>query len=162
MGETVPLGEDFFHAADENMEGYSIQVKKATLYAYQEFADQMNLTLPEKQEDIFRADYVYDLEVTVFNEGNEEGGVDLFNTRLAGPDFRMMVDTTLWELLYPQLGGSYSFGIRSDTQMDFHFPFAIETDFEQKEFDRHFLETQPFELTLSNYPTKKMIHISLE
>lgn len=162
MGETVSYGDDFFYAADENRNGYSIVVKKATLYPYQEYADKMHVTLPEIGENMFRADYVYDLEATIINKGNEEGGIDMFNTCLVHSNFRMPLDLSLWDLLYPQLGGSYTFKLRPNTQMDFHFPFAVETAFEQKKIDLKYLQTKPFVLNLSSYPNNKMIRIELD
>ncbi|HBT65686.1 MAG TPA: hypothetical protein DEB10_13600 [Ruminococcaceae bacterium] len=162
MGETVAYEDDFFNASDENRDGYSIIVKRATIYPYQEFADKMNIVLSPKSETAyFRADYVYDVEVTIINKGNEVGAIDMFNTLLVNSNLRMPIDIAFWELMYPQLGGSYSFKLRPDTQMDFHFPYTIETSFEQKNISLQDLKTRPLLLNISNYPDKKMIRIEL-
>lgn len=162
MGETVDYENDFFNSADENRNGYSIVVNNAAVYPYQKFADKMNVTLPPENENTFRADYVYDLEVTITNSGNTDGGIDMFNTRLIGPNFSMPIDMTLWELLYPQLEGSYTFKLKPGTAMEFHFPYTVETYYDQKEIDLKYLKNNRFMLNISNYPNKKMIGVDIE
>ena len=158
MGEKIAFEKDFFRTEDANMDGYSILVKSAAIYPYETFAEMMNLELPP-QGVFFRADYVYDVEVTIFNEDNEEGGIDMFNTALIHAGLGMRVDNTLWELLYPQLQGSYTFRARTHSQMDFHFPFVIETELNQRAYDLERLKTTPFFLNLTEYPNQKRVRV---
>lgn len=161
MGETVEYGNDFFNSSRENRNGYKIVVHKASIMPYEEFAQTMQLELPEP--DGFRSDYVYDVQVTIINDGNsdEKNGIDMFNTLLVTSNMRLPIDATLWELLYPQLGRSYTFKLRENTQMDFHFPFVVETEFDQWVADLDYLQTTPFYLNISQYPHKKMIKIEV-
>lgn len=168
MGSLVEYNKDYFVKSSEQRDGYKILVKSAKIEKYEDFAAEQGLTLPEKSADDsshkkFRADYVFDVEATIYNvdNTNENGGIDMFNTILVSSNTRFRIDDTLWSLLYPQLGSSYTFKLRPNTQMDFHFPFVVETSDEQKIIDLSFLKTRQFYLDISQYPTKKMIRIKL-
>lgn len=164
MGEIVHYGRDFFNRGDEDYLEYSIVVKKAKRYSFDEFVRLHRLELPTVSEYTFRPDYVYDLEVTVFNAGNDHSrsGIDMFNTLLIHQNIRMPVHIELWEALYPQLTGSLGFRVRPGTQMDFHFPFTLETPSSQTALKGSDLRSRPFVLTLSRYPRKRMIDIVWE
>jgi len=168
MGETVEYGDDFFYRSDEKRRGYKIVVHSAEKMSYEEFAEKQNLTLPpppspgdEGYEYFFRADIVYDVRVTIINEGNTQGNIDMFDTLLSSGKIRMRVDETLWDLLYPQLAGSYSFKARENTQMDFHFPFVLESKLAYDHCGSAFLKSKSFQLSISQYPIKKIIEVKL-
>lgn len=164
IGDLVDYGKNIFIRTGEERNGYQIQVRSARVIPYEQFAQEYGLELPELTEEQamwdHRAEYVYDVEATFFNNNAAEGaGIDLTNTWMVTDCTNLVVDKTLWSLLYPNLGGSRKFAIREGTQMDFHLPYTAETAVREELITKEYLNTETFYLTISLYPVRKRIEI---
>lgn len=159
MHEKVDLGHNFFYRESENRFGYSVKVNDAKLYPYADYVDELQLTVVPDEYSDYVPDYVYDLEVTVSVDVNDDGGMDMFNTKLISDSLGMRISKPLWDALYPQLGGSYSFRLVNNSEMEMHFPYVLETVQDQSVIDKNALMRRSFYLSLSEYPVKKRINI---
>lgn len=169
MGEKVYYGDNFYYYSDENRNGYNITVASAKLISYEDYAKENNLKLPELTSESvsgesiynFRPQYVYNVEVILYNEIMTNGALDMFETLLVSGAVRMRVDETLWTLLYPKLNGSYAFRINDTEKRIYNLPFVIETASQEDIIDFNYLNNNIFYLTISQYPIKKVIKVNL-
>ena len=95
IGETVPIENDYFDYAFEDMDGYSVQVLRSELVGAKEFLDRYNAIdrLPELGP---YSDYVYAVEITVTNTNNpytNEKGIALLLYNLVGKNYILTIDT---------------------------------------------------------------------
>ena len=146
-GEKVPYETDFIHMADEDLRGYSITVHGATIYTLNEYLELHDIAmdtggLPE--EEIYRPDFIYAVDVTFENDGNTNTnvGLNMFSTLLISANFRLTVMQNVWTPLYPHLDGSLMFKLYPDSSQDMQLPYAIETGWEASEIDRDELESR--------------------
>ena len=72
MGEPAPYEKDFFHFADEGLEGYVLTVKSAKLMTYKEFVELHGQTEDFIPKNEIRPTYVYDVEVYIQNHKTED------------------------------------------------------------------------------------------
>ncbi len=165
MQEPVPYESDYFRRSDNILDGYTITVLNAEIVPYEEYAKKHQVTLPERGTDelgnlLYRPEYVYDVEVQFSNTNNEEGAIDMFDTLLANGDALMLrADADLWDQMYPQLSGSYSFRLRPNTSMNFHLPFVVESVYSEK-YNMERVKKEKMSLVISQYPVKKSIQIN--
>ncbi len=164
MQDTVAYGEDYFRRSDNILDGYTVTVLSAEIVSYEEYAQKQEITLPERMTDetgnfLYRPEYVYDVEVRFSNTDNEEGAVDMFDTLLVNDDALMLrVDADLWDCMYPQLAGSYSFRLRPNTEMVFHLPFVVEAVYSER-YPMERVQKEKMSLVISQYPVKKVIEL---
>lgn len=164
MQDTVAYGENYFRRSDNIIDGYTVTVLSAEIVPYEEYAQKQKITLPERMTDetgnfLYRPEYVYDVEVRFSNTDNEEGTVDMFDTLLVNDDALMLrVDADLWDCMYPQLAGSYSFRLRPNTEMVFHLPFVVEAVYSER-YPMERVQKEKMSLVISQYPVKKVIEL---
>lgn len=164
MQDTVAYGEDYFRRSDNILDGYTVTVLSAEIVSYEEYAQKQEITLPGRMTDetgnfLYRPEYVYDVEVRFSNTDNEEGAVDMFDTLLVNDDALMLrVDADLWDCMYPQLAGSYSFRLRPNTEMVFHLPFVVEAVYSER-YPMERVQKEKMSLVISQYPVKKVIEL---
>lgn len=164
MQDTVAYGEDYFRRSDNILDGYTVTVLSAEIVSYEEYAQKQEITLLERMTDetgnfLYRPEYVYDVEVRFSNTDNEEGAVDMFDTLLVNDDALMLrVDADLWDCMYPQLAGSYSFRLRPNTEMVFHLPFVVEAVYSER-YPMERVQKEKMSLVISQYPVKKVIEL---
>ncbi len=164
MNETVPYESDYFRRSDNILKGYTVTVLSAEILPYDEYAEKYNIDLPEIGTDeygnpIYRPEYVYDVEAKFENTDNEDGGIDMFDTLLVNGDALMLrADADLWDKMYPQLAGSYSFRLRPNTEMVFHIPFTVESVYGER-YPIEKVKKEQMSLVISQYPVKKVIAI---
>ena len=164
MNENVPYEDDYFRRADNILNGYSATVLGYEIIPYYEYAEKYNIDLPEIETDeagntIYRPEYVYDVEIKFVNTDNEDGAIDMFDTLLVnGKELMLRADEYLWDEMYPQLAGSYSFRLRTNTEMVFHIPFVVESVY-SKRYPIEKIKKQNMSLVISQYPEKKVIEI---
>lgn len=164
MQDTVAYGENYFRRSDNIIDGYTVTVLSAEIVPYEEYAQKQGITLPERMTDetgnfLYRPEYVYDVEVRFSNTDNEEGTVDMFDTLLVNDDALMLrVDADLWDCMYPQLAGSYSFRLRPNTEMVFHLPFVVEAVYSER-YPMERVQKEKMSLVISQYPVKKVIEL---
>lgn len=164
MQDTVAYGENYFRRSDNIIDGYTVTVLSAEIVPYEEYAQKQGITPPERMTDetgnfLYRPEYVYDVEVRFSNTDNEEGTVDMFDTLLVNDDALMLrVDADLWDCMYPQLAGSYSFRLRPNTEMVFHVPFVVEAVYSER-YPMERVQKEKMSLVISQYPVKKVIEL---
>lgn len=164
MQDTVAYGENYFRRSDNIIDGYTVTVLSAEIVPYEEYAQKQGITPPERMTDetgnfLYRPEYVYDVEVRFSNTDNEEGTVDMFDTLLVNDDALMLrVDADLWDCMYPQLAGSYSFRLRPHTEMVFHLPFVVEAVYSER-YPAERVQKEKMSLVISQYPVKKVIKL---
>jgi len=164
MNENVPYEDDYFRRADNILNGYSATVLGYEIIPYYEYAEKYNIDLPEIETDeagntIYRPEYVYDVEIKFVNTDNEDGTIDMFDTLLVnGKELMLRADEYLWDKMYPQLAGSYSFRLRTNTEKVFHIPFVVESVY-SKRYPIEKIKKQNMSLVISQYPEKKVIEI---
>ncbi len=164
MQDTVAYGENYFRRSDNIIDGYTVTVLSAEIVPYEEYAQKQGITPPERMTDetgklLYRPEYVYDVEVRFSNTDNEEGTVDMFDTLLVNDDAIMLrVDADLWDCMYPQLAGSYSFRLRPNTEMVFHLPFVVEAVYSER-YPMERVQKEKMSLVISQYPVKKVIEL---
>lgn len=165
MGETVHFGENYVELSTENMNGYSIKVNKASVKKTEDFAAEHNITLPERPPEgseeaiyFYLPEYIYDVEVTITNTGNTEGGIDLYSTVLVSKNILLQVDKTVWGALYPHMKGQMGFKIRENTEVTLTFPFAPQAFEEEIGYvDLNKLISRDFHLMVTKYPLDQRI-----
>ena len=164
MQDTVSYGENYFRRSDNIIDGYTVTVLSAEIVPYEEYAQKQGITPPERMTDetgnlLYRPEYVYDVEVRFSNTDNEEGTVDMFDTLLVNDDALMLrVDADLWDCMYPQLAGSYSFRLHPNTEMVFHLPFVVEAVYSER-YPVERVQKEKMSLVISQYPVKKVIEL---
>ena len=164
MQDTVAYGENYFRRSDNIIDGYTVTVLSAEIVPYEEYVQKQGITPPERMTDetgnfLYRPEYVYDVEVRFSNTDNEEGTVDMFDTLLVNDDALMLrVDADLWDCMYPQLAGSYSFRLRPNTEMVFHLPFVVEAVYSER-YPMERVQKEKMSLVISQYPVKKVIEL---
>lgn len=164
MQDTVAYGENYFRRSDNIIDGYTVTVLSAEIVPYEEYVQKQGITPPERMTDetgnfLYRPEYVYDVEVRFSNTDNEEGTVDMFDTLLVNDDALMLrVDADLWDCMYPQLAGSYSFRLRPNTEMVFHLPFVVEAVYSER-YPMKRVQKEKMSLVISQYPVKKVIEL---
>lgn len=115
--------------------------------------------MPEIETDeagntIYRPEYVYDVEIKFVNTDNEDGTIDMFDTLLVnGKELMLRADEYLWDEMYPQLAGSYSFRLRTNTERSFIFRLLLNrytvNDIRLKN------QKQNMSIVISQYPEKR-------
>ncbi len=164
MQDTVAYGENYFRRSDNIIDGYTVTVLSAEIVPYEEYAQKQGITPPERMTDetgnfLYRPEYVYDVEVRFSNTDNESGAIDMFDTLLVNDDALMLrVDADLWDCMYPQLAGSYSFRLRPNTEMVFHLPFVVEAVYSER-YSMERVQKEKMSLVISQYPVKKVIEL---
>lgn len=167
MGETVPYEDDFFYRADPETNPYKIVVNEAKLVPFRQYMEDMGLDLERWQSEGVGTDepqYIYDIHITVICDGESPDGmgIDLFNTLLTTSRVRLRVDMAVFSQLYPQLQGSFTFRLRSNSQMEFHFPYRVEMKIEERVATYDYLKNETLDLILTLYPQKKMVRVTAE
>ncbi len=164
MQEKVAYGKDYFRRSDNILDGYTVTVLSTEIVPYEEYVQKQKITLPERMTDetgkfLYRPEYVYDVEVRFSNTDNESGAIDMFDTLLVNGDALMLrVDADLWDCMYPQLAGSYSFRLRPHTEMVFHLPFVVEAVYSER-YPAERVQNEEMALVISQYPVKKVIKL---
>lgn len=163
MGEWVPLDGTFFQSIDcENREGYSVRVDSAKRVSFNEFMAEHCSDKATPEMD-FAEESIVDLEVTIRNEGNERGSIDLLPMILV-PERRneyYIWNADVWEMNEPTSKGLLAFAVKEDTEYTTHIPFTqnnVSGDLTALTVQ---IEDGNFELTLSNGPVKKVVDIAV-
>lgn len=158
MGEWVGYENDFYEKSSDTRNGYSIKVVDARVVKYDDFLSERGIEV-FKDSESFTPDYIFDVTVIIKNENNTEGGISMIDTTLNSVNDIMQVDFDIFDALYEQLSGSVSFSLKTNTEMEFHFPFKVANAQFQKVCDYEYLTKNIFYLNLSQYPTEKSIEV---
>lgn len=162
---SVPIGENFYANASEDLDGFEFIVHNAKIYTYEQYLDQFDLYNDNTSEtEAYTPQYVYDVEVTIRNVYNnntdpQAAAINLVTTVLKSSNHQIQVNGKLFSILYPQLRGAYGFKLRTESEMTFHFPYTAIQEYDDK-CDRNYYESEEFYLLISMYPTEKMIRVN--
>lgn len=158
MGEWVCYENDFYEKSSDTRNGYSIKVVDARVVKYDDFLSEQGIKV-FKNEESFTPDCIFDVTVIIKNANNTDGGISMIDTTLNSVNDIMQIDFDVFDALYEQLGGAVSFSLKTNTQMEFHFPFKVANAQFQKVCDYEYLTKNTFYLNLSQYPTEKSIEV---
>lgn len=158
MGQWVPLEDDFIFSASEAADGYSLCVKNATVYSYEDYIKKcgasMDVIEPLAQSPVL------ELEVAVKNEDNTEGGIPAgwFALKDKTRSLSNYCSNAYAALQNKKLEDSSGFSIRPGTEFTVYLPFTM-----QYGIQNHSIldETNqgPFYFVVSQYPINKEIVI---
>ncbi len=170
ISDRVAYGDNFYERSDEQRNGYFLTVNRVRLVKTTDFAAEQGFSLPEAPEagspeaELFYVpEYVVDMEVTIENQGNTEGYIDLYHTRLISGSLDLWVDETIWDALYPHMLGDTSFKIRENTEADMHLPFALNLSYKLNNLaDVSDIAGRTFYLHVTQYPVQQLVEIPLE
>lgn len=132
MQEEVPIGKNIFTDDYENMDGYSIVVKEAEIFTYDEFLEKFQYN-EETQEKLFQGDeitypeMVCNVRIVVKNRNEKDDpdkGIDFRNYALYGEDFQLQLNELLYAVANPDMEDrQMSFRLRPETEKEFSLPF---------------------------------------
>ena len=162
---SVPVGENFYANASEDLDGFEFNVHNARIYTYEQYLDEFDLNNDSaSKSEGYTPQYVYDVEVTIRNVYNnntdpQAAAINLVTTVLKSSNHQIQVNGELFSMLYPQLKGAYGFKLRPESEMTFHFPYTAIKEYDDT-CDRNYYETEEFYLLISMYPVEKMIRVN--
>lgn len=155
-GEEVPIGEDFFNYASEDMDGYTVTVLDAELLPVGDFLQKYNAEDQAENLGLF-TDYIYTVRISVANRHNPytgEKGVALQQYVLHGTDYVLSLEDTCYQNANPDMPGA-SFSLREGTDMELTLTFDV---ISKSTSVQHILDDSP-KLMITQYPHQKMISI---
>lgn len=155
-GEEVPIEEDFFDYASEDMDGYTITVLDAELLPVGEFLQKNNAMDQAENLGLF-TDYIYTVHISVANRHNPytgEKGVALQQYVLHGTNYVLSLEDTCYQIANPDMPGT-SFSLKEGTDMEITLTFDVMSE---TTGIQHILKDPP-KLVITQYPHQKMIRI---
>lgn len=158
MKERVAVGNNYYIQSTEELDGYLFTVNNAQIKTLDEFLIEYNISKEDLSEFDTVPNYIYDLDLTIQNENNRIGGVNLINLRLLTMNDSFQVNTELFGILYPHLKGQIGFSLRENSEFKIHLPYTAISSWE-KYYDLEEIKKKDFYLMLSAYPVKKVIRI---
>lgn len=162
INERVEFGNDFHVSANEQINGYAIQVLEAELLDKEDYYQKYHIIGEDREvadsEDI---KYYYVVRARVFNtKEQEEGkGFVVFNYPLVGKNYLINTNMSTYNLINPNLPEGGGFSLRPGEETEVLLPYAISPSNEveyEKQLKKKFEENPP-NLQITAYPTKKLI-----
>lgn len=164
-GDWVPLGSNYFVSADENPDGYSVQVNSAELLTYQQLFEQYDLDSHEysrlDEYGNVKSNYVYDVELTISNMDNTTGCIFFGRYLLIDQSLTLFYDSTIQAIVYPEFADVGSLKLEPGASKTFHFFFTPSTGAIQKNARKveKMLAEDTFSLCVSEFPTRLLIKL---
>ena len=156
-GEEVPIENDFFNYASEDMDGYTVTVLDAELVPVADFLQKYKAEAQAENLGIF-TDYIYMVRISIanrYNPHNGEKGIALQQYALHGPDYVLSLEDTCYQIANPDMPGT-SFSLREGTDMEITLTFDVISKIISVQ---HLINEVP-KLMITQYPHQKMIDIS--
>ncbi|MFC2706111.1 MAG: DUF5028 domain-containing protein [Olsenella profusa] len=158
-GEWVALDGAFQDVNSENTQGYSLKVEGATLCTHDEYLTKYGVT-PDEPGKYGGAQCVVDVEIHVRNEGNDSGGLNMFEMVLVPTRANeyLLYDSDLWAQV--QRGGGDAVSIRPGTEFVMHVPYTVNSNEAGKYADA--IRDRDFNLVVARMPRRMTIavHVS--
>jgi len=164
-GDLVDIGRNFFDMADENPEGYKLQVQNAGVMTFSAMLEELG----EDEEAVAlvdadgypRPEYVYDVTLRIVNSGNTAGYVLLSRYMLTDKALTLDMNYDLWELLYPEQPGLVALTLDPDSEITIRVPFTASPRNQRKfnNLTNQRISTGEFAMCISEYPVRKMLWI---
>lgn len=155
-GEEVPIENDFFSYASEDMDGYTVTVLDAELLPVVDFLQKYNAEDQTENLGIL-TDYIYIVRISVanqYNPYNGEKGIALQQYVLHGTDYVLSLEDTCYQIANPDMPGT-SFSLKKGTNMEITLTFDV---ISKATSIQHILDDEP-KLMITQYPHQKMINI---
>ena len=168
MGEFVEVGDDFFYVAEDNCNGYSVRVNKARLVDFKEYVEGNG---GEVNPDSYSVDfpmpkYLVELDITVKNENNTDGHVDLRNFKLNRGSMSMSIDFQVLGLVEEFFTGYTGFMLVENSEADMKLVFTPQSLglSQGLDFDgvNRALEEDDFNLSVTEWPVRKVIKVKID
>lgn len=160
VGEMVPLEKDVVYLV--SMDGYEVRVDESAIYTYEEFLEKYNVS-DEKKKEIDEyymppSEKVYDIVVTLKNNNSTAEGIYFDDWLVQSNDIAIDFHPMLFTAANPDIPGS-AVALRDNSEMQFHLTYNLrEERFTKKVWNN--IENYKMWLTITNYPTKKMIALN--
>lgn len=123
---SVEFGENYVDSIDFFSNGYAIEVLDAELMDINSFYTKYQIGNGE-EVDNSKIPYYFVVNVKVYNKTSNKGemtGINLKDIGLVINNTCVMMDTGVFQMMYPNLSGS-GFSLREGTDMDFVFAYPI-------------------------------------
>ncbi len=163
LGETVPLDGAFGDVAEEGTKGYSVRLDGVSAISYNDFVP---FTDDGSSSVVGRdAPSIVDLRVTIINDGNDSGYLDLLAMTLVPvrknayyqADFDLIRATQ--HVMRESGNPGWVVVTTPDTEFSLHIPY-VNTGLGSARYDKVIADRE-FDWVLTNAPVRKVIHFSL-
>ena len=160
-GDVVELGEDVIYY--ESMEGYSVRLEGAKVWDYEDFMENYQVSDEIRQEveefeSIEPPEKVYVLTITLINQDNTETGIFFRGWNVQSSDLFLDLNEELYRGANPGID-TVSVALRENSEKTFHLVYNMR-EFRFREAVWEEIEQYPMWLSVTAYPTKKMIKVN--
>ena len=160
MGEFVELEGDFFFSSKENTNGYSIKVNSAEVKEYSEVLHDYGMVI-QNRDGFTLSKYVFLINITIKNNGNNDGVLSTMGFSLCNGSLYMPVDYELWNIIDEKINGNINLKLKENTEVTLTIPFTPQMLDEavapRKLYDKLFNES--FYFYVSDFPKQKLIEV---
>ena len=175
VGDSVELNGAFAEYSTENTDGFSFSVNSAELMSINEYIDRYSKdnVMPNDPYDTTDPNEktLAVLTITIRNdknEGDERGYLDSLGWSLIPRNQKerwLRVDSTLFNLSVPQLGGAYQLSVRPGTEYTINVPFStsVVDGFPAQAGLGHkpTLESGDYDFIATNLPVRHIVEVEL-
>lgn len=175
VGDSVELNGAFAEYSTENTDGFSFSVDSAELMSINEYIDCYSKDGGTPNDPYDTTDpnekSLAVLTITIRNdksESDERGYLDSLGWSLIPRDQKerwLRVDSTLFNLSVPQLGGAYQLSVRPGTEFTIHVPFStsVVDRFPAQAGMGHkpTLESGDYDFIATNLPVRHIVEVKL-
>lgn len=166
MGESVALGDNFFDNSRESLNGYYIKVNGVELADYKALLEKYGGSAEANgyTDDCPAPKYVYLVNMTIKNEGNADGYLNLLYYCVYNKSLNIPVDFSLWALMDENYDGWPNLMLVENSEATLTVPFtpmSLDTGTNEKEIEKR-MENEPFYFCVTAFPTRKIIEIKAD
>lgn len=156
FGETVELGNNVMFG--DTMDGYSVEIKEVDLLSTEEFTEKYHCDKKDLPEWKYMPQ-IFDIEIEVSNEDNEQTGIDLSQLYLQNEAGAISFDAIYYRLANVQKGYvNTGIAVRPGTSVTLRIEFPVpKLNFSPSAMKN--LWEQELKLVLTLYPEKKMMKL---
>ena len=160
LHEEILLDGSFVTSSKEMTSGYSLTVNNVCLLSQNEYMKKYGED--SKISNDWNAKSIIEVEITIHNEGNSEGYLDVMGWRLVpkrGNEY-FVVNSTLWQIGEPNAPGNTSaLSLIPNSEYTVRIPFVRNVG-EEDMFSEEIRDTD-FSLVITDAPVKKEIGLSV-
>ena len=155
LGDEVPFEQDVLVSG--GMQGYSIKVNAVEVMDLDRFLEKYDGNIDDIADPPQK---VYDLNVTVTNENNTDGGIILYEFKQQNKAAISSFNLDCYKIANAEKNyENAGIAVRPGTSVTFQLPFSMYRHlFNTRTWEN--LENYPMYLTVTLYPHKKMIWIN--
>jgi len=165
MGEWIALDGAFIQKSGENTDGYFVKVNDAKLLSYNEYIELYGIDKRDKVDGLDKKTVV-SLEVSIRNEDNQDGYLNIFSFDLI-PESKnnyLIRDADLWSTSEDNISSgegelNTALGLVENSEYTTRIPYAINDGTENYERHQEELAQTEYEWVISNAPVRKVVKI---